>query len=187
MDCLVYGITRVGHNWATFTSLCCCSVVKMNLTLCSLTGCSMPGFPVLHYLQEFAQIHVELVISLTISFSAPFSSCPQSSPASGSFPMSWLFTSGGQSVGASASVLPMNIQDWFPLGLTVLISFQSPWILKSLLQHHNWKASVLQLSAFFMIQLSHLYMTTGKTIALTVGTLVSTVMCLLFNMLSSLL
>ena len=62
MDCLVYGITRVGHNWATFTSLCCCSVVKTNLTLCSLTDCSMPGFPVLHYLQEFAQIHIELVM-----------------------------------------------------------------------------------------------------------------------------
>ena len=57
----------------------------------------------------------------------PFSSCPQSFPASGSFPMSWLFTSGGQSIGTSASVsvLPMNIQGWFPLGLTGLISLQS--------------------------------------------------------------
>ena len=55
----------------------------------------------------------------------PFSSCLQSFPASGSFPMSWLFTSGGQSIGASASVLPMNIQDWFPLGLTGLISLLS--------------------------------------------------------------
>ena len=64
----------------------------------------------------------------TISFSVtPFSSHPQSFPASGSFPMSWLFTSGGQSVeaSASASVLPMNIQGWFPLGLTDLISLQS--------------------------------------------------------------
>ena len=65
---------------------------------------------------------------LTISSSVtPFSSCPQSFPASGSFPMSWLFASGGQSIGASvsASVLPMNIQDWFPLGLTGLISLAS--------------------------------------------------------------
>ena len=55
----------------------------------------------------------------------PFSSCPQSFPALGSFPMSQLFTSGGQCIGASASVLPMNIQDWFPLGLTGLISLKS--------------------------------------------------------------
>ena len=62
----------------------------------------------------------------TISSSViPFSSWPQSFPASGSFPMSQLFTSGGQSIGASTSVLPMNIQDWFPLGLTGLISLQS--------------------------------------------------------------
>ena len=62
----------------------------------------------------------------TISSSIiPFSSCPQSYSASGSFPMSQFITSGGQSVGDSASVLPMNIQDWFPLGLTGLISLQS--------------------------------------------------------------
>ena len=62
----------------------------------------------------------------TISSSVtPFSSCPQSFLASGSFPMSWLFTSGGQSIGASASVLPMSIQGWFPLGLTGLINLQS--------------------------------------------------------------
>ena len=59
------------------------------------------------------------------SFLAPFSSCPPSFPASGSFPGSWLFTSGGESVGDSAPVLPMNIQDWFPLGLTGLISLES--------------------------------------------------------------
>ena len=71
----------------------------------------------------------------------PFSSCLQSFPASGSFPMSQFFTSGGQSIGvsASASVPPMNIKDWFPLGLTSLISLQS----MSLLQHHSSKASIL--------------------------------------------
>ena len=70
------------------------------------------------------------------SFVVPFSSCLQSFPASDVFPMSWLLTSGGQSIGASASVLPMNIQDWFPLGLPGLISLQSKG-LKSLLQHHG--------------------------------------------------
>ena len=66
------------------------------------------------------------VCYLTISSSAaPFSFCLQSFPVSGSFPVSWLFASGGQSIGASASVLPMNIEDWFPLGLTGLISLQS--------------------------------------------------------------
>ena len=79
--------------------------------------CSTPGFPVLHYLPEFVQTHVHWVwCHPTISFSAThFSSCLQSSPASGSFPMSQLFTLGGQSIGAPASVLPMNIQDWFLL------------------------------------------------------------------------
>ena len=78
------------------------------------------------------------------------SSCPQSFPATGSFTMNQLFTSGGQSVGASASVLPMNIQGWFPLDLI----FCSPRNLKSLLQHHNSKTSILWHSAFFMVQLT---------------------------------
>ena len=93
--------------------------------------------------------------------------------------MSWLFASGGQSIGASASVLPMNIQGWFPLGLTGWISFQSKG-LSSLLQHHSSKASILRRSAFFIVQLSHSYMTTGKTIALTIWTFVYKVMSLLF-------
>ena len=99
----------------------------------------------------------------------PFSSCPQSFPASGSFPMSQLFTSGGQSTGVSVltSVLPMNTQDWSPLGWTGWISLQSKGLFKSLLQHHSSKASILWHSAFFMVPLSHPYMTTGKTIALT--------------------
>ena len=95
----------------------------------------------------------------------PFSSCPHFFSASGSFPKSQFFPSGGQSNGASASasVLPMNIQDWLPLGLTGLLSLLSKGFL-SLLQHHNLKASILQYSAFFMIQLSYPYMTTGKAI-----------------------
>ena len=117
----------------------------------------------------------------TISSSVtPFSSCPQSFPGSGSFPVSQLFTTGGQSIGASAlvSVLPVNIQGWFPLGLTGLISLQSK-TLKSLLQCHSLKASVLWCSAFFMVPLSHLYVTTGKTIALTIWTS-SAKLCLCF-------
>jgi len=75
----------------------------------------------------------------------PFSSHLQSFPASGSFPVSQFFASGGQSikVSASASVLPMNIQDWSPLGLTDWISLQSKGLSKSLLQHHSSKASIL--------------------------------------------
>ena len=118
----------------------------------------------------------------TISSSvAPFSSCPQFLPASGSFPMSRLFISGGQSIraSASASVLPMNIQGWFSLGLKAIQG-----TLKSLLQHQSSQASILQYSTFFMVELSHSYMTTGKTIDLTIQTFVDKVMSLLFNMLS---
>ena len=100
--------------------MCCCSVAKSFPILCNLMDCGMPGVPVLYCLLEFAQTHVHWVddaIQPTISSSvAFFSFCPQSFPASQSFPVSQLFTSGGQSTGASASVLPMNIQDWSPLG-----------------------------------------------------------------------
>ena len=110
----------------------------------------------------------------TISSSViPFSSRFQSFPASGSFQMSQLFASGGQSIGvsASASVLSMNIKGWFPLELTGWSSLQSKETLKSLLQHHSSKAPILWRSAFFMVQLSHTYMTTGTTITLTRWTL----------------
>ena len=89
--------------------------------------CNTPGFPVLHHLLEFAQTHVHWV-SDAIQAShpvVPFSSCPQFFPTSGYFPMSQLFASGGQRIGASASVLPMNIRGWFPLGWTGWISLQS--------------------------------------------------------------
>ena len=114
----------------------------------------------------------------------PCSSCPQSLPASGSFPMSQLLAWGGQSIGvsASASVLPMNTQDWSPLGWTGWISLQSKG-LSSLLQYHSSKASIFRHSAFFIVQLSHPYMTNGKTIAFTRRTFVDKVMSLLFNML----
>ena len=112
------------------------SVTKSCLTLCDPMDCSTPGSTVFHCLPEFAQVHVGYpTISSSITL---FSSRLQSFPASGSFPMSWLFPSGGQSIGASASasVLPTNIQvdslrtDWFDL-LVV------QGTLKSLLEHHS--------------------------------------------------
>ena len=123
----------------------------------------------------------------TISSSVvPFSSCPQSFPASGSFLINQLLAPSSPRIGASASatVLPINIQGWFPLGLTGLISLLSRETLKSLLYHHSWKASILQHSAFFMVQPSHPYVTTEKIIALTIQTFVSQVISLLFNILS---
>ena len=118
----------------------------------------------------------------------PFFSCLQSFPASGSFLMSQFFPSGGQSIGvsASASVLPMNIKGWFPLGWTGWISLQSKGLSRvfsnTTVQKHQFFC--IQLS--FTVQLSHPYMTTGKTIALTRWTFVGKVMSLLLNMLSRL-
>ena len=94
-------------------------------TLCDPMDCSTPGFPVLHHLPEFAQTHVHWVSDAIQSSHLPFTpffSCSQSLPASGPFPMNWPFASGGQSIGASAYVLAMNIQSWFPWWLTGLIS-----------------------------------------------------------------
>ena len=115
----------------------------------------------------------------TISFPAvPFSSCPQSVPASGSFPMSQLFASGGQSIGASASasVLPMNIQDWSPLGWTGWISLQSRGLSRAF---SNTKHQFFGSSAFFRAQPSHPHITTGKTTVFTTWTSVSKVTSLL--------
>ena len=124
---------------------------------------------------------------LNISSSAAlFSFCHQSFPASGSFPMSQLFASGGQNIGvsASASVLPINIQDCFPLGRIGWISLLSKGLSRVFLSTTSLKASVPRCSVFFIAQLSHLYMTTVKTIVLTIWTFVSKVMSQLFNMLA---
>ena len=125
----------------------------------------------------------------TISTSViPFSSCLQSFPVSGSFLMSWIFASGGQEYWSfSFNISPFN-------EYSGLISFRMDWLdllavqgtLNSLLQHHSSKASILWHSAFFTVQLSHPYMTTGKTIALNRRTFVGKVMSLLFSMLSRL-
>ena len=107
----------------------------------------------------------------TISLSvAPFSSCLQSFQALESFPMTWLFASGGQSIGASplASFLLVNIQSWFPIGVTGLSPHSPRDSQKSSQAPQFKKASILQHPAYFMVRCSHLYMTTGKNIALTI-------------------
>ena len=117
-----------------------------------------------------------------------FSSSLQYFPSSGSFPVSPLFASGGWSIGASASasVLPMNIQGWFPLGLTGLIFLQSTGLSRVFSSITIWKRQFFWHLAFFMIQISHPYMTTEKTIALIRWTFVGKVMSLPFNRLSRL-
>ena len=112
------------------------SVAQACPTLCDPMNCSTPGFPVHHQLSELAQTHVHWVRdAIQPSHPViPFSSCLQSFPASGeirgNFQMSQLFASGGQSIGVSAlaTVLPMNIQDWFPLRWTGWISLLSKWL-----------------------------------------------------------
>ena len=108
---------------------CCCSVVKSCLTLCDPMDCSTPGFPVPHHLPKFAQVHVPCIGDAIQPCHALMSSsfCPQSSSASGTFPVSWLFSSDDQNTEASAlaSVLPVNIQGRSPLRLIDLISLLS--------------------------------------------------------------
>ena len=150
---------------------------------------STPGLPVHHQLPEFILNSCPLSwwCHPTISSSVmPFSSCLQSFPASESFPIS--------SSHQVAKVLSFSFNISPSNELSELISFRMDWLdllavqgtLKSLLQHHNSNASILQCSAFFTVQLSHPYMTTGKTIALTRWTFVGKVMSLLLNMLSRL-
>ena len=162
----------------------CCSVIQSCLTLCNSMG-SMPGLHIPHHLPNVAQDHVRF-ISDTIQPSQP--PMPSTSPLNLSqhqgLSQSVGCSSDDQSIGASASasVLRMTIQGWFPLELTGLISLQGT--LKHHLQNNSLKASILQCSAFFMAQLSQLYMSTGMTIALTIPAFVSKVISLLFNSLS---
>ena len=174
-----------------------CSVAQSCLTSCDPMNFSMPGCPVHHHVLKLAQTHsIELLIPSNHPILChAFCSCLQYFPGSGflfvsllfvCFPVSWLFSSGGQSIGASASVLPLNIQGWFPLGLTGWISLQPKGLSRvfSILQHDSSKRPVLQHSAFFIVELFHLHLTTGKNIALTLWALVGKVMSLSFNILS---
>ena len=151
--------------------------------------CSMPGFPVHHQLPEPAQTHVHRVSD------AMQPSHPLSSPSSPAFNLS-------QHKGKIVSVLHIKWPKYWSFSFSIspsneysgLISFRMDWLnvlavqgtLKSLLWHHNSKTSIFQRSAFFIVQVSHPYMTTGKTITLTRWTFVGKVMSLLFNMLSRL-
>ena len=180
-----YPVTLFKH----FVSICCCSVTQSCLTLCHPMDCSTPGFPVLHCLLEFAQTHVHpiesvmpsnhLILCCSLLLPSIFPSIRVFSNESAlriRWPKYWSF---------SFSINPSNVYSG-------LISFRMDWLdllavqgtLKSLLQHHSSKASLLWQSAFFIVQLSHPYMTTGKTIALTIWIFVGKVMSLLFNMLS---
>ena len=169
---------------------CCCSVAKSCPTLWDPMDCSIPGLPILHYFPEFAQTHVHSChlsrwCHPTISSSVtPFTSWPQSFPA---LEFQWVGSSyqGPKYWSLSFSISPSN-------EYSGLVSFRMDWFdllavqgtLKSLLQHYSLKALILWCSAFFIDQLSHLYMTTCKAIALTIQTFAGKVMTLLLNMLS---
>ena len=148
---------------------CCCSVAQSCPTLCNHMNCSTPGFPVLRYLLGFAHTHVHWTddaIQPSHALTA-FSSCLQSFPAAGSFPLSQLFASGGQKCGSfSSSISPSNQSSWLiSFGLTGLISLLSKGLFR-VFSSTEFKALILRYSAFFMVQLSHPDMTTGKTIDL---------------------
>ena len=139
-------------SWSSNNQIQFSSVAQSCLTLCNPMHCSTPGFPVHHQLPELAQTcPLRQGCHWTISSSViPFSSCLLSFPASGSFLMSQFFASGGQSIGASASAsaLPVNIQNWFPLGLTGLISLRSKGLSRV------FSNTTVQKHQFFSAQLS---------------------------------
>ena len=155
------------------------------MTLCNPMDCSTPGFSVVHYLLEFTQTHVHWVDDAIwpshplLPPSPPAFNLPQHKclfpPVSSSRQMAkvWSFSFSINPANEYSGLISIRI-DWFDF-----LAVQGT--LKSLFQYHNLKASVLQCSAFSMIQLSHPYMTTGKTIALTLQTFVSKVVSLLFN------
>ena len=174
---ILLGIMLVLQFWNYF--VCCYSVAHSCLTLCNpRLPCPSPSPGDCSNSCPLSQWCHPTISSSVI----PFSFCLKPFPASGSFLMSQFFTSDGQNIGASASasILPINIQGWFPLGLIGWISLQFKGL------SHSSKISVLRHSVFFILQLSHPYMTTGKTITLTRWTFVCQVMSLLFNMLSRL-
>ena len=136
------------------------SVAQSCPTVCDPRNCSTPGFPVHHQLPEFTQTHVHQVgdaIQPSHPLLSPSPPALNLSPTWGSFQMSQLFTSGGQSIGvsASASVLPMNIQHWFPLGWTGWISLQSKGLARVFSNTTVQKHQFFTGQRFFTVQLSH--------------------------------
>ena len=168
---------------------CCCSVIQSCPTLCNPIDCSMPGFPVHHQPPELAQTHAHWVsdaIQTSLSQLTPSPPSFNLSQHQGFFPMSWLFTLGSQSIGASASAsaLPVNIHGLSSLRLTGLISLLFKGLSGVFSSTTVGRLSILQCSAFFMVRLSQPYVTTGKIIALIIWTSVSREMSLLLNTLS---
>ena len=189
-----WGLTkRVGAE-NQFSSVSVRSLSHVRLFATPWTAAQQASLTITNSQSSPKPVSIESVMpSSHLILCRPLLLLPPIPPASGSFPMSqWevqsLFTSGGQSIGvsASASVLPMNTQGWSPLGWTRLDLLAVQGTLKSLLQHHSSKVSILWCSAFFIAQVSHPSMTTRKTIALTRWTFVDKVMSLFFNMLSRL-
>ena len=166
----------------------CCLVTKSCPTLCDPMDCITPGSPVLHYLPEFAHTHVHWVSDACnhLIHCFPLLLLPSIFPNIRVFskesalhirwPKYWSFRFSISLSNEYSGLISFRI-DWFDL-------FAVQRTLESLLQHHSSKASVLQCSAFFMDQLSHPYMTVGKTIALTIWTFLGKVISLLSNMLS---
>ena len=166
------------------------SVAQSCPTLCDPMNCSMPSLPVHHQLPEFTETHVikSVMPSSHLILCRPLLLLPPIPPSIRVF--------------SNESALRMRWPKYWSLSFSIipskeipgLISFRMDWLdflavhgtLKSLLQHHSSKASILRRSAFFTVQLSHQYMTTGQTIALTRRTFVGKVMSLLLNMLSRL-
>ena len=166
------------------------SIAQSCPTLCNSMNCSTPGCPIHHQLLELTQTHIHWISD------AIQPSHPLSSPSLPPFNLSqhqglFKWVSSSHQV---AKLLELQLQHIPSNVYSVLISLRIDWLvllavqgtLKSLLQHHSWKASILRCSAFFIVQLSHPYMTTGKTIALTRWAFVGKVMSLLLNMLSRL-
>ena len=138
---------------------CCSSVPQSCPTFCNLwTAARQASLSITNFRSLLKLMSIELVMpSNHLILCRPLLLPPLIFPSIRVFPRSQVFASGGQSIGvsASSSILLMNIQDWFPLGWTGWISLQVQGTLKSLLQHHSSKASILQHSSFFIVQLSH--------------------------------
>ena len=190
-DKVVARVWNLEPGYLSFNPGCRCSVAKSCLTLCDPMDYSTPGSCVLRCLPEFAQIHVikSVMLSNLLILCSPLLLLLSIFPSIRVFsneldlrirwPKYWSFIFNISPSNECSGLFSFRI-DWFdPL--------EVQGTLKSLVQHHSLKASLLRCSAFFMVQLSHPYMTTGKTIALTRWTFVDKVMSLLFNTLSRIL
>ena len=172
----------------THSLFCCCSVTQLCLTLCDPTDCSAPGLPVSHRLPELSQVHVHCItdaIQPSLILWHPLPHLPSIFPSIRDFsnelsihirwPKYWSFSFSISLSSKYSRLISLKV-DWFDLAVHRTF--------RSLLQHHSSKASILRLSAFFMVQLSQPHMTTRKTIASTMWTFVGRVTSLLFNTLS---